>query len=100
MVDQWQCDRFQEQIGNSYEVEIGQATTLTLTLREARPLSADSRSPDSSRNPFSLIFKGPVEPIVPQGIYRFRRDTSDSMEIFIVPIGPDEDGMKYEAIFS
>lgn len=47
---------------------------------------------------FRLEFRGPVDPLLPQGTYRFRRDGEDC-EIFVCPIGRDKDGTLYEAIF-
>lgn len=48
---------------------------------------------------FSLVFRGPREPVLPQRIYRFEHAALGALEIFIVPIGPDEQGMRYEAVF-
>ena len=46
---------------------------------------------------FSLLFRGPIAPVLPQRIYRLDHDTLGSMEIFLVPLGPDGQGMQYEA---
>jgi hypothetical protein len=37
---------------------------------------------------------------VPQGIYKLENEKLGALEIFLVPIGPDEKGMRYEAIFN
>jgi hypothetical protein len=100
MPNQWQLETFEAQIGTSYDVEVGPSTTLELTLVKASPLSEVSRNPGSDRDPFSLMFHGPLEPILPQGIYRFIREESGGMDIFIVPIGPDKGEMRYEAVFT
>jgi len=52
------------------------------------------------RTPFSLIFRGPNFPVLPQAIYRFAHPHFEALEVFIVPIGPDGDAMQYEAIFT
>jgi hypothetical protein len=49
---------------------------------------------------FSLLFRGPLAPVLPQCIYRLTHDTLGSMEIFLVPVGPDGEGMQYEAVFN
>lgn len=36
----------------------------------------------------------------PQGIYRINHPVSGKLDVFLVPIGPDQNGMKYEAVFS
>lgn len=57
-------------------------------------------SPVTKRKPFSLIFRGPPEFYVPQRIYKIEHDEMGTLELFIVPIGPDERGMRYQAVFS
>ncbi|MDX6512147.1 MAG: hypothetical protein QOE36_1651 [Gaiellaceae bacterium] len=53
------------------------------------------------RAPFSLLFRGPAEPILPQRIYRFEHDAIGEFDIFIVPIGFDETGgLRYEVVFA
>lgn len=49
---------------------------------------------------FSLLFRGPLAPVLPQRIYHLKHDTLGSVEIFLVPLGPDGEGMQYEAIFN
>jgi hypothetical protein len=37
--------------------------------------------------------------VLPQQIRRVEHPSLGSMEIFLVPIGPDASGMQYEAVF-
>lgn len=55
---------------------------------------------DNRRQPFALTFRGPREPILPQQIHALGNPLLGTLEIFLVPVGPDELGMQYEAIFS
>lgn len=60
------------------------------------------------RAPFSLLFHGPLQPILPQAIYHMEHDGLGALDLFIVPIGPNEPAapgekptaMRYEAVFS
>ena len=52
------------------------------------------------RQPFSLVFRGPLQPVLPQRIYRLEHEGLGTLEIFLVPVGPDKDGMRYEAVFN
>ncbi len=52
------------------------------------------------RQPFTLTFRGPHQPILPQRIYTLENPDHGCLSIFLVPIGPDESGMRYEAVFS
>ena len=50
--------------------------------------------------PFSLMFRGPKNFVLPQCIYSLEQETLGTAAIFLVPIGPDEMGQCYEAIFN
>ena len=49
---------------------------------------------------FSLIFIGKPSPCLQQGLYRLTHPQIPNCELFLVPIGPDPDGMRYQAVFS
>ena len=50
--------------------------------------------------PFSLVFLGPIRPVLPQRIYPLSHETLGRLELFLVPIGPEEGRMRYEAVFN
>jgi hypothetical protein len=47
---------------------------------------------------FSLVFRGPRQPLLPQQIYRVEHDRLGPFDLFIVPIEQNADGSSYEAI--
>ena len=49
---------------------------------------------------FSLYFVGPGDFYLPQSIYRMEHDALGTLEIFIVPVGKEEAGYRYEAVFN
>jgi hypothetical protein len=53
-----------------------------------------------NREAYSLMFLGPMAPILPQKIYHARNEGMGEMEIFLVPVGPHAEGMQYEAVFT
>ena len=56
---------------------------------------------EGERRPFSLIFSNPrKDAYLPQQIYRLAHEKMGPLELFLVPLGPDQTGMRYEAIFS
>jgi hypothetical protein len=77
-------------------------TSLELVLIEATDLSprAGPAAAASRRAPFSLVFRGPPTPILSQRIYRLEHAEIGRFDLFLVPIGPDERGMRYEAVFT
>lgn len=52
------------------------------------------------RDQFSLLFRVPLGVGLPQGIYRIDHDEMGSLDLFLVPLGPDAEGPRYEAAFS
>lgn len=49
---------------------------------------------------FSIVFRGPVDKPMAQGIRQFRHSDMSGFELFIVPIKQDEEGYQYEAVFN
>lgn len=45
---------------------------------------------------FAMLFVGPVQPLLPQGTYRFRHDALGERWLFMVPVGQDAQGTQYE----
>jgi hypothetical protein len=63
----------------------------------------DSRSgvqPEPARAPFSIVFLGPRDPVLPQRIYGFEHEELGTLDLFLVPIGRDDAGVRYEAVFT
>ena len=49
---------------------------------------------------FALRFRGDRDRILPQSIYPMRHDAIGDFDLFLVPIGQDETGTIYEAVFN
>jgi hypothetical protein len=61
---------------------------------------SEGESPGSSRSQFSLVFRGGPTPPLPQGIHGIEHHRLGRLDVFLVPIGPDADGQRYEAVFT
>lgn len=65
------------------------------------------RAPCGFRTPFSVVFHGPLQPAMPQGTYRIEHPLLGTLELFLVPLGPDippelgqaPTALRYEAVF-
>ena len=60
----------------------------------------DTPSDGERRQPFSIVFRGPGDKIWPQGMYKIENKSIGELELFLVPIGPDNEGLCYEAVFN
>jgi hypothetical protein len=69
--------------------------TLDFVLAEVQPLGQSL-----NRQAFSLVFAGPLKPILPQAIYRVENPVMGALELFLVPLGPKGDVCHYEAVFT
>lgn len=91
-------ETFAGRVGESFRIRVSEELTVDTRLLEATAISA-VRSP-AGRIPFSLIFHGPEQPIVPQRIYRLEHDALGGLDLFLVPLAPDADGARYQAVFT
>jgi hypothetical protein len=97
MLDQLTKEHFTPYVGSPFHVRLNPQETVPVELAEI------TEFPDyegARRAPFSLIFRGAPRFVLPQGIYRIEHKEMEPMEIFLVPIGPDQKGMRYEAVFN
>ncbi len=54
----------------------------------------------TSQEIFSLSFRGPADRFMPQGIHQLLHERMGELQIFLVPVGRDQDGYEYEAVFN
>ena len=59
-----------------------------------------SRRPRDGREPFAVLFHGPADRILEQGIRRLGHPRLGEFDIFLVPVGLDDAGCAYEAVFA
>jgi hypothetical protein len=103
MLETLTIDMFAARLGERFRMRVQGEHSLELELIEVTPLrvrSAGGADSSRAREPFSLVFRGPANLVAPQRIYPVEHDTIGSHELFLVPIGPDHAGMRYEAVFT
>ena len=93
---------FAGRVGEVFRIMLDGTTAIETRLIAAAPAPAGwgSAVRTDGRLPFSLMFRAPPGTRLPQRIYRLEHDELGMLELFLVPIGPDADGMCYEAVFS
>ena len=99
MVESFDNSTFSERGGELFRLLCDDGSTLELELVSVTPGPVPPEGARGGRVPFSIVFRGALEPVLPQRTYRFEHDELGSFELFIVPIGPDEAGMQYQAVF-
>src|SRR5262245_31408240 len=94
MLDLPTRDRFAPLLNSQFQLEHSNGS-IDIELIEVSELRV-SRSNES----FSLVFRGPGNILIPQAMYRFNHAALGVVDLFIVPIGRDEHGLYYEALFN
>lgn len=86
---------FVPSVGSSF-VRVGEPS-LSVTLVSATRVGQGH--PDRAE-PFSLLFEGPLDYSLEQGVHEFECGPLGTLAIFIVPVGLTASGRLYEAIFN
>lgn len=99
MLDKLKPASFEEHLGSRFRVDLEADGTMDLELVQVTPLNPEyGKGP--REEPFTVLFRGPRSAVLPQRIYRLEHEKMGRLDVFIVPIGPDAQGMRYEAIFN
>lgn len=96
-------ERFGPHVGDPFALtatvaESGEQVELTFVLEEA--VEVASSGAEGARQPFALRFRAAVPSVLPQQVFPLRHEQLGTLEIFLVPIGQDADGVRYEAVFA
>lgn len=93
-------DDFADKQGDAFQMLVDEATTLDLTLTRVKA-EKSSNFPGQTREPFSLFFDGTKDIHCPQRIYPLRHVSGWDVEMFLVPVGRNQDGSyTYQAVFN
>ncbi len=82
---------FAAQVGTTFAVE---------GLGELRLEQVEAGPQGSGFEQFSLMFRGSRDPVGRQGTYRLAHAALGALDIFLVPVGRDAEGTRYQAVFS
>lgn len=105
MLERLTIEEFSKHINHKFHIQFesedgGDDTgMLEVELVEVSPLGENQKDEDQ-RQSFSVIFRGPGEPVLPQRIYSLEHKGLGQLDLFLVPLGPENDDMLYEAVFT
>jgi uncharacterized protein DUF6916 len=94
-----QVDDFVPLIGERFWLRT-EAGSIAVALMEVSPSGSRALGLPAGRVGFSLVFQGPQTPALPQRIYRIEHPRRDGLDLFLVPIGESEAGIRYQAVFN
>jgi hypothetical protein len=92
--------QFSPYLGEMFRLVLDPGSVLELELVEVAAIGAGQASEHGRSDPFSIVFRGPAEPVLAQGTYRVEHDRMGSFDLFLVPVAPDSDHHCYQAVFA
>ena len=100
MLEQLTHTDFETHLDSSFVIHYSTTDSFTARLLNVQTLGRQPEDP-GKRWPYSLLFHvSEKEQYLVQQIYRVSHPLIGSLDIFLVPVGPDETGMRYESIFT
>lgn len=93
-------ENFSQYLNEAFTLHTGNSE-LQLKLIAVDELSSDQHY-EEERKPFALLFHAQSDPGLPQQMYSLKQEKMGSLDMFLVPVGPDRKmgGMRFEAIFN
>ena len=88
-------EAFARQVNTRFQVQTGDDTPLELELIEISELKLYPQQEE-----FTIVFRGPGNAFLEQGIRSLKHEQMGQFEIFLVPIRQDAQGFYYEAVFN
>ncbi len=95
MPETFTIEMFEGHQNSKFRMNYGDSQTAELELVSVTDVGSSER-----QKQFSLVFLGPLEAPISQGIYQVEHDKLGALDLFLVPIGRDNSGVRYEAIFN
>lgn len=89
---------FASRLNETFSVDVDQGRT-PFVLVEAAPLPFQSFN-GQVRAPFSLVFHNASPLLFPQRVYQMSNLSMGEFGIFLVPVGRNQDGFLYQAVFN
>ena len=100
MLESATSETFAPHVGSTFEATTQPGDTVKLVLTSCDP-SPWGAAEGAARAPFSLFFHdADGSRYAPQQTFSMRHEELGQFELFMVPLGPDEQGMRYQAVFS
>lgn len=88
---------FEPHLNTVFQLHYGNGEMLEVTLIEAKARGMDA---PERRQGFSLLLQSTINDYLQQGIYHITHEVVEPMDLFIVPVGANQTGMRYEIIFN
>ena|SRR5436189_1970691 len=86
---------FAKHANSKFQALLDEQTSVELELTDVSDLKLYPHQEE-----FAIVFRGPLDKYLGQGLCSFSHDQMGRFEIFLVPIKQDAQGLYYEAVFN
>jgi hypothetical protein len=93
-IEELDAKTFSENLNTKFRASLG-GKTIELELIEVAEVNYSPR-----QEAFSILFRGPLDFRLQQGMFDFEHEKLGSFSIFMTPVARREDGFHYEACFN
>src|SRR5258708_14633689 len=95
MAETFEHSQFLENLNSSFRLRLEDGQSLDFRLSEISELNKTER-----QEFFSVVFCCGLDQVLPQRIYGLEHDKLGRLDLFLVPIKKDEQGVHYVAVFN
>jgi hypothetical protein len=93
------AESFSRHLNTQFRVIVESAEPVKLSLVEVAVRKSEPHE-QAGMERFSTFFYGPAKFLLPQKTYDLVHPEMGEMQLFLVPIGEEPKGIKYEAVFN
>ena len=91
---------FDKCVGQSFKLDAAALRSLTLFKVRALRFGQPATQPPAGKDSFSLLFRGPVDQPLAQGVYTLDHRSTGKFTVLVAPMRPEPDARYYEVIYN
>jgi hypothetical protein len=95
MLEKLKKETLDENLNTRFRIMLDGAASMEVELIEVKPGRSTPR-----QEQFAILFRAPQDAPAQQGLFRLDHDKIGAIELFLVPVRKDEQGLYYEAVFN
>lgn len=93
------AEEFRQHLNTPFRLQVNAPKPIDLMLIGVESRPSDARE-EQGMERFSVLFAGSLEFLLPQAMYRVIHPEMGEFDIFLVAIGQEADGYRYEAVYN
>lgn len=90
---------YSRNLNTKFRLLVDAPQPIDLTLVEVSPRKVEANE-EKGMERFSAVFMGPREILLPQQIYRVSHPDMGEFDVFLVALGQEPEGFRYEAVYN